>query len=196
MFEDIILPVLRQNIVPILVGSLGIVLILLGFMQILVKNEDESGLVLEKAAESKQEIVVDLEGALMNPGVYHLSSNSRMVDALAAAGGLSESADRVWVEKNINLAKKISDGLKIYIPREGEEVASEVVIADTSEVSSGMINMNSASSSELESLPGVGQVTAQKIIDGRPYSAIEDILTKKIVGNATYEKIKTSISTQ
>lgn len=196
MFErENILPIFRQNKVPILIGSIGVFLILFGLLQFFMKNDEEPPLVLEKAEASHEELVVDMEGALMNPGVYKLTGNARMVDALAAAGGLSESADRVWVEKNINLAKRISDGLKIYIPRVGEEV--EINLSTSSEASnSNLIDINSASTSQLESLPGVGAVTAQKIIDGRPYSTIEDILTKKVVGNSTFEKIKTSISTQ
>lgn len=193
--KDNLLPVIRQNMLPIFIGSFGVILILLGFIQVFTKTNNEPSLVLEKAETSNEEIVVDVEGALMNPGVYKLSSSARMVDALAIAGGLSESADRVWVEKNINLAKRISDGLKIYIPRVGEEVD---LSQDSSigEESGDMIDINSASITELESLPGVGSVTAQKIIDGRPYSSVEELLSKKLVGKATFEKIKSNISTQ
>ncbi len=198
MFDrEKILPVLRQNRVPIFVGSLGISLILLGLIQVFIKTNKHEPLSLEKAEVAHEEIVVDMEGALMNPGVYNLPGSARMVEALAAAGGLSESADRVWVEKNINLAKRISDGLKIYIPRVGEQVEMNASDStDGEQISGDLIDINSASLNDLEALPGVGAVTAQKIIDGRPYSAINDILAKKIVGQATFEKIKASISTQ
>ena len=84
---------------PIILGSLGISLVVIGLFQIITKREPATNLVLEKSSSQKSQIVVDLEGALMKPGVYKLDSDSRMVDALAAAGGLSESADRVWAEK-------------------------------------------------------------------------------------------------
>ena len=90
----------------------------------------------------------------------------------------------------------MTDGLKIYIPRDGEEVQQVQAQAENNTSGTDLININSASGTELESLAGVGVVTAQKIIDGRPYGSVEELLDKKIVGNATFEKIKTSISIQ
>lgn len=185
---------LRQNIVPILLGSAGLILILFGLFQFISRssNQDSSVVFEEGSQETKTEIVVDVEGAVINPGVYRLNSDGRILDALAAAGGLSEDADRNWVEKNINLAKKVTDGVKIYIPRVGEQVLSETM---TSIGTAGpVININTASATDLDSLPGVGAVTSQKIIDGRPYGQIEELLSKKIVGQATFEKIKDKIS--
>lgn len=185
---------LRQNIVPVLLGSLGLILILFGFFQyISSSNNQESSVVFEEGnKEEKTKIIIDIEGAVINPGVYTLSSDARTLDALAAAGGLSEDADRIWVEKNINLAKRLSDGVKIYIPRMGEQVLSE--INQTTGTGGAVININTASITDLDSLPGVGVVTSQKIVDGRPYGQIEELLSKKIVGQATFEKIKDKIS--
>lgn len=193
MDSDRIQLLLRGNIVPILLGILGLVLVVIGVAQIFIHKSEPSSLVFEENKEAASEIVVDVEGAVISPGVYSIDSKSRTVDALAAAGGLAEDADRVWVEKNINLAKRVSDGLKIYIPRAGEQVLS-----DSSSVSVGtagpVININTASASDLDSLPGVGAVTSQKIIENRPYIETTDLLTKKILGQATYEKIKDKIS--
>lgn len=193
MDSDRIQLLLRGNIVPILLGILGLVLVVIGVAQIFINKSEPSPLVFEENKEAASEIVVDVEGAVISPGVYSIDSKSRTVDALAAAGGLAEDADRVWVEKNINLAKRVSDGLKIYIPRAGEQVLS-----DSSSVSVGtagpVININTASASDLDSLPGVGAVTSQKIIENRPYIETTDLLTKKILGQATYEKIKDKIS--
>lgn len=179
----------RQNLLPILLGLLGLVFVIIGLFQFFMNKSEPSPLVFEEAKEVEGKVVVDVEGAVIKPGVYSLSSKSRTVDALAAAGGLSEDADRDYVEKNINLAKKVSDGLKIYIPRVGEQVLSVA-----SDKNGPVMNINSASSSELESLAGVGAVTAQKIIDGRPYSDIEDLLVKKIVSKSTFNKIKDQIA--
>ncbi len=139
---------------------------------------------------SSSTIVVDIEGAVINPGVYQLGAASRMVDLLAAAGGLSADANRDWVAKNLNLSAKITDATKIYIPAK-DEVLSNI---NSQAGMSRPININTASQQELESLPGVGPQTAIKIIAARPYQKIADLLSKKIVGNSVYNKIKESIS--
>lgn len=145
------------------------------------------------SAQSK--ILVDVSGAVVSPGVHNLSADARIKDALVAASGLSEDADREWVSKNLNLAAKIKDGVKIYIPKIGEVRGEKLEVGNAGVISaSGLININSASSSELDSLPGIGQVTANKIIDNRPYSQIEELRSKKVVGASVFEKIKDKIS--
>ncbi len=192
MDSDRISSLLKGNIVPIFLGSMGLILVLFGLIQLFSHKSNSSPLVFEQAKEVEAKIVIDIEGAVINPGVYSLDSKSRTVDVLAAAGGLAEDADRVWVEKNINLAKRVSDGLKIYIPRTGEQVLSQSGISSGS--TGAVININTATTSDLDSLPGVGAVTSQKIIDGRPYSQIEDLIVKKIIGQAIFDKIKDKIS--
>jgi competence protein ComEA len=191
-------PRIRENLLPIILGTVGIVLVVIGLFQFYLKKQDSPEVVFTQEKKDEQlseQIIVDVEGAVMKPGVYKLSGEARIVDALAACGGLSEEADRVWVEKNINLASRISDGLKIYIPRAGEDILSQST-SKSNEAGgvSSVININTASQSDLESLPGVGEVTAGKIIEARPFAKIEDLIDKKIVGNATYEKIKDKIA--
>jgi len=136
-------------------------------------------------------ISVDVSGAVLRPGLYTLSEGSRVHDALVSAGGLSESADREWIEKNLNLALKLRDGVKIYVPRESEQG----FVQGASVVSGGdLINVNSASSRELESLPGIGPVTAGKIIDNRPYSSIDELFSKKVVSSKIFDQIKEKIT--
>lgn len=183
----------RQNIIPLGIGLVGFVFLLVGFAQVFSSNSHEPAVVFNDSDSTKSKLIIDVEGAVMAPGVYTLSSTSRTVDALAAAGGLSYEADRDWVEKNINLASRVSDGLKIYIPRVGEDILSGESI-DQAGTGGPVMNINNASLQDLEGLPGIGEVTAQKIIDSRPYLSIDDLLTKKIVGSATYEKIKNQIS--
>jgi competence protein ComEA len=189
-----LISVAARNIIPLGIGSLGLLLILIGLGQSLISRSNEPVMVFEEAdAHEKSELIIDIEGAVMNPGVYKLDSSSRTVDALAAAGGLSSEADRDWVEKNINLAGRVTDGLKIYIPRVGEDILTG---ASTSEVGTGgpVVNINTASSTDLETLPGIGEVTAQKIIEGRPYVSIDELIAKKVIGEATFEKIKNQIA--
>ena len=201
--------ILRRYYLPIFLGIGGIVLLLYGLIQSVAPQKD-SDMVFQSAqdrnsSESAKLIVVDVAGAVENPGVYELDVDARIQDVLIAAGGMNKAADRVFIAKNLNLASKIIDGGKIYIPFEGETVKSGATTGSLQsggqagypilgDSVSGLININSASESELDTLPGIGPVTAGKIIAGRPYEKIEDLVSKKAVGNATFEKIRDKIS--
>lgn len=156
--------------------------------------------VLDAITESKgktQEIVVEIAGAVETNGVYRLPKESRVEDLLIASGGLSVRADREWVEKYLNRAAKLIDGQKIIIPEVGQEAGEIKVLpitTKTNSVSNSLINVNSGSKKELESLVGIGQVLAQKIIDQRPYSDLEELVTKGILKRSVFEKIKGEIT--
>lgn len=136
------------------------------------------------------EVKVDVAGAVNSPGVFSLSKESRIEDAIKMAGGFSRNVDKEFVAARLNLSQKISDGLKIYIPFEGEEVKTISDVKGASAVSgSEKVGINSADQVSLESLPGIGAVTAKKIIDNRPYSGIEELLSKKAVSKSVYSKI-------
>ncbi len=141
-------------------------------------------------------IVVDVEGAVIKPGVYRLSGDARIKDALIAASGLSLDADRGFVAKTINLAQKLTDGAKVYVPSQNQnaKVKTQNYTEGSTISVDSQININTATASELDSLPGVGAVTAQKIIDNRPYADVQDLLKKKVVGNSVFEKIKDKIT--
>lgn len=205
---------LKQYMLPILLGGVGIVLLLYGLIQSVVPKQEKSDISFEAATDTAaaadkpkiDEITVDIEGAVLKPGVYKLPKDARVHDALIKAGGMSGKADRVQVAKALNLASKIIDGGKIYIPFEGDSVnisqtgsplrqgsegqAGQSVMGDTA---TNLININSASSTELDTLPGVGPATSEKIINNRPYERIEDLITKKAVGQSVFDKIKDKI---
>lgn len=144
----------------------------------------------EQAADK---IVIDISGAIKKPGVYTFEVGSRVNDAIEKAGGYTKEADRDWIAKNINLAAKLSDAQKMYIAKIGETG----VVSGASQSSANVsrkININSATEAELDSLPGIGEVRTGKIIAGRPYSSIEELLSKKILGEGTFAKIKSLIS--
>lgn len=170
----------------------GIILLSIGLMQLFYqpKNQIEfiSGEDVEGAAAT--EIFVDVSGAVQTPGVYQLPGDARTQDALVAAGGFTADADREFVSKSMNLAAPLADGMKIYIPVKGEAWTANSNLGTITGSNSGLISINSASQSELESLPGIGPVTASKIIDNRPYGAVDDLQSRKIVGQAIYQKIK------
>lgn len=135
-------------------------------------------------------VTVDVEGAVLHPGVYTLPHTSRIDDAIAAAGGLSPDADGEVIAQTINRAAKLVDGAKIYIPVLGQESSGASERSDLST----LVNINTSSQSQLEELPGVGPVTAGKIINNRPYQTVEELLLKKAVGQALFDKIKDKLT--
>ena len=140
-------------------------------------------------------IVVYVCGAVVNPDVYSLLEGSRVKEAVEAAGGFASDADRV----RINLARRLSDGEQVYIPRVGEEVlpvTPPVVVAPGQ--AGGKININTATAKELDTLPGIGPAYAERIIKYReefgPFKKIEDMKKVRGIGDATFEEIKDLIT--
>src|SRR3989344_3125996 len=192
-FQDRLIEFGKKNFLILGLFLVGLMFLGIGLIQILGAKQTE--IKFEKgedvAGMESSKIKVDVEGEVIKPGGYELSQDARVQDALIAAGGLTSDANR----KAINLAAKIVDGQKIYVPAEGEIVTGTTRSTSSGQASiTGLISVNSASTSELEELPGIGPVTAGKIIDNRPYGSVEELLERKIVGKATYEKIRDLIS--
>ncbi len=146
---------------------------------------------LPPVAQVKQ-LTVDVEGAVVRPGVYQLAAGSRIQDALIRAGGLALAADRQVIAKSVNLAQPLTDGVKIYLPQVGEQAA----VSSLGKSVAGMAttNINTATESDLEALSGVGPVTAGKIIAGRPYQSVDELLQKKVLTKSVYDKVKDRLS--
>lgn len=176
----------------------------------------------QKDDNSKEQIVngggifVHIDGHINNPGVYEIKKNDRIKTLIDKAGGFKEG----YSIKNINLAAKLSDGDKIYIPSVSEEKNSENnnnININTNSNSSGKgqnvktdrnnvmvmknnskININTANISELKQITGIGESTANKIIDYREnvgkFKKIEDIKEVKGIGDAKYESLKNKIT--
>lgn len=165
-----------------------------GMEEVRELQEEKEG---EVAGEDKsgKTIVVDIGGAVEKPGIYELHDDSRVNDALIAAGGLSSEADRVWVTRNINLAQKVSDGNKIFIPfKTAQAGQAGVVLSSQTAGQARTISINSATASELEELWGVGEVRARAIVEGRPYSSIDELVVRKIVPQSVVEKNKEKLA--
>ncbi|NLT47148.1 MAG: hypothetical protein GXX92_01920 [Clostridiales bacterium] len=158
-------------------------------------------------------IVIDVSGEVMVPSVYTLSDGARVYEAVDAAGGLTENADT----RNTNLAAILSDGMKLYIPSKkeveeeekqtGETPGSRYINGSTSQSAAasggskaGLININTANSAELQKLPGVGPVTADKIISYRneygEFKAIEELMNVSGIGEKTFAKLKNTITAE
>lgn len=140
----------------------------------------------EKSGEaSNSEIVVHVAGAVNQPGLVNLKSGARVADAIEAAGGATADADT----DALNLAQQLEDGEKITVPSKNAEASGS---------SGGMININTATAEELQTLPGVGEVLAQNIIDYRTenggFSSTEDIKNVDRIGDKLYEKIADKIT--
>ncbi|MBA3724060.1 MAG: ComEA family DNA-binding protein [Candidatus Levybacteria bacterium] len=213
LLTERLLPFAREHIVPIVLCLLGLICLDFGMVSLFTATGSEEELTFKPVQkdvstknnpEAKQDkkILVDVSGAVTNPGVYVLTSDSRVQDAIVAAGGMAGTVDSAKVAQNLNLAAPLTDGAKLYIPVAGEQMvtssggstnssAASKAVAGTS---TALININAADESELDTLPGVGEVTAGKIIDNRPYQNIQELLDKEVVGQATFEKIKESIS--
>jgi len=126
------------------------------------------------------QLTIYVSGAVASPGVFTLADGSRVQDAIQAAGGLVPGAEA----ERINLAALLKDGQQIDVPG----------IVSSSHVNAGRVNINIASVSEFETLPGIGPTMAQAIVDYRiqngPFLGIQDILNVPGIGQATYERIK------
>jgi competence protein ComEA len=128
------------------------------------------------------------------PGLYRLDAGSRVADALQLAGGPLRKADL----DALNLAQPLTDGVKIEVARKGERVAADVSVDVSPSPSIAVVNINTADEAALETIPGVGPVTANAILDYRSrigsFSAIEQLLEVNGIGPATIENIRPYIS--
>ena len=202
----------EKNKRQVILGGLGVFLLGIGVLSAVVlstKQESSSIEILPAEEEQVSEIFIHIAGAVQKPGLYKLSSDSRVNDALVAAGGLASDADREWFDKNVNLAQQLSDGVKLHIPYKNSKTPirqladqnskqNSVVAGEQTSIFSqetqGKININTASISQLDSLPGIGPAYAQRIIDSRPFSKIEDIMNVTGIGEKTFEKIQDQIA--
>ncbi len=168
---------------PIGLSIVGIVLIIGGIFASGLNIAKPKQYPKESLVSTDRFISVDVSGAVQTPGVYKLKDGDRIEEAIKAAGGFAENANQEFISKYLNLAQRLSDGSKIFVPQTGEN-------GTTGTSGQAKVNINTASQSEIENLPGIGPTTASKIISLRPYQTIEDLLNKKAVTKSVYEKIK------
>ena len=192
-----------------LIKIFSVVLIFLAALVLRIHDENKADITIETAdaaeeteysGESEessvqpQVILVDIGGAVEEPGVYEVAKDTRLFEVIEMAGGLSEDAD----PDHVNRASFVEDGQKIIIPVKGSEYTDDGKAAAFSpEADSGLININTASADELKTLSGIGDVTAEKIIEYRSSTAFkskEDIMSVDGIGSKTYEKIKDDIT--
>lgn len=145
-----------------------------------------------------EDIYIHISGRVKSPGLLVLEKGSRLIDAVKAAGGLDEDAD---LDK-INLAKKLTDEEKIYIPFIGENRENKQILGfvsqDYNNTNSSLININTATQEELKTLPGIGEKTAEKIVKFRetqPFGMVEDLKEVPGIGDKKFNELKELICT-
>ena len=132
--------------------------------------------------------LVEVSGAVLHPGVYRLPPGSRVVDAVTAAGGFSPRVDAVRADRDLNLAAVVADGAEIRVPSRDEPAVP--AMSGGSGGAGGLVDLNRASDRELEALPGVGPATVAKIVAARPFSSVDELRSKGVVGEKTLEKLR------
>jgi competence protein ComEA len=143
-------------------------------------------------------IVVDVVGAVVRPGVYHLAIGSRVGDAITAAGGFGPRVDADAIAAALNLAAPLKDGEQVRVPsRDDRPSTSGGGSAGGSDSGGKLVDLNSATEAELDALPGIGPVTAGKIIEARakaPFKTVDDLRTLGLVGQKTFDQIKALVT--
>ncbi|MGB4515476.1 MAG: helix-hairpin-helix domain-containing protein [Bacillota bacterium] len=147
---------------------------------------------VREEAEETEELVVHVCGAVKNPGVYTLPKGARIADAVNLAGGLEDSA----MEEAVNMAMKVEDSMQINIPHISSvpvSIEASVTIPDSAS-QMGKVNLNTATLSQLESLPGIGPALAERILEFRAaygkFDRPEDLLNVSGIGEKKYAAIK------
>lgn len=168
-------------------------------------NEEPAPVIsTQTQAKSKEQLItVYVSGAVARPGLYELPAGIRAQEAVEAAGGFTEAAN----QEKVNLAKKLKDGSQVNVPAlkgskkaiTGTNASADKESVGSQQKQAGLININTASITELDSLPGVGEVTAQRIIEYRQrhsFTRIEDIMQVKGIGEAKFNKMKDRLTVQ
>ena len=196
---------------------LGIIFAFISALQLIIAlnftNSDPNIVINKNLDDYRKNIYIDVGGAVIKPDMYEVTSGARLKQAIELAGGLSEQSHKEYFFRNFNLARIVTDQEKIYIPsitelnngiitenpRTLDYSLSTIVnqnnqLKNSSEEQTILVNINSSSIEELDTLPGIGAATAQKIIQNRPYKLIEDLVNKKVVKKNVFEQIKALVS--
>ena len=144
-------------------------------------------------------IVVDVEGAVVEPGIRELPAGARVADAIAAAGGYAVDADIDAAALAINLAERLDDGAQIVVPRVGDTSVAAgpgqagAAAQEGPDASGSLVDLNTASADQLEALPGIGPVTVERIIGARaerPFTSLQDAVDRGVLNRGQLEQIE------
>ncbi|MGO4986838.1 helix-hairpin-helix domain-containing protein [Gallicola sp. Sow4_E12] len=192
---------LKKHFEKIVLAAAILILAFMGFLNQKQAGEDqikpqhiEAAGEEPRSKEEPEEIFVHLTGEIKDPGVISLKQGDRLVDAIQIAGGHTSNADM----DNINLALKMEDEMKIHIPKIGEMKADyEIQGVMEGGTKENLVNINNATKEELMTLPSIGEIKAQKIIDFREkqkFEKKEDLKNVSGIGDKTYEELEELIT--
>ena len=163
-------------------------------------GEEEGALLLASpvaapstAASQATSIIVDVAGAVVEPGIQELPAGARVADAIAAAGGYASDVDLDATSAAINLAQPLVDGQQVIVPRTGSQATVNEPASGGAPATGGLVDLNTATPEELEALPGIGAVTVQKIVAARqeqPFASLEDAVTRGVIHRGQLEDIQ------
>ena len=133
---------------------------------------------------------VEITGMINNPGVYQVSGEVLVIDLINYSGGLTDTADLEYVHNTLGLSTYLQESQKIYIPPKNSGANNDFKAINLTE----KVSINNATLEQLISLPGIGEATANKIIQARPYAELDGLKEVSGIGESTYNKIVTLIS--
>lgn len=188
--SEILEEYIKKPFITLIIGVLfGL---LLSAVILLISSPPRANAILILSTATQSPLTVDVDGAVDQPGIYQLPVNSRINDAILAAGGPLTDANL----DSINRAALLKDGMKIYIPAQGEQIALD---GNSPASPINLININTATQKELEALPGIGPGKAGDIIEYRQnhgdFDTIEDIQNVSGIGESLFQEIKDQITT-
>ncbi len=138
-------------------------------------------------------LVIDIEGGVAHPGIARLAAGSRVADAIVAAGGYGPEADLLEAAK-LNLAAPLTDGQQVFVPLRGSGGGAATSGPEAGGGGAGaLVNLNTATPEELDTLPGIGPVTVQKIVAARqerPFASLEELTERKVLTSSQVDKIR------
>jgi len=199
---------------PVLLGALlAMILLAAGAVALASSGKDGSAVVVGPAAGSSgpggscapgacpgaPELVIDVTGAVLRPGVYHLPLGARVGDAIKAAGGYGTRVDAGFAATQLNLAAALTDGQQVRVPSRDDPATGAANGTGGTGGTGGnaaagsRVDLNRATEAELEALPGIGPSTAAKIIASRsatPFKAVQELRDRKLVGQKTFDGLK------